>query len=124
MIFIAKGNAYFGQTEKDDSGNIVKKIPPRFEESEQGSCVAVGKMDSETNKQIGSADIFADWQAAEFLGKVLELIEPKRQTNIPNFGKIISRAYKDGFDVCQYCDGLQCQNCIVDEWKNETEDEQ
>ncbi len=70
MIFIAKGNAYFGQTEKD------------------------------------------------------ELIEPKRQTNIPNFGKIISRAYKDGFDVCQYCDGLQCQNCIVDEWKNETEDEQ
>lgn len=120
MIFVSKGNMYLGETQKDKNGNVVKHIPPRFEESEQGSCVAIGKMNSETNEQIGSADVFADWQAAEFLSKILELVSPRRKTNLPDFKKIFSDAYKDRVDFCDYCcDVSQCQNCIVNKWKIE-----
>ena len=118
MIFIEKGNVYLGETHIDNTGNIVKNSPPRFEKSEQGSCVAVGRMNAETNEQIGLVDCFGDWQTAEILSKVIELIAPCRQTNIPNFKEIISKAYKDGVDFCEYCNG-QCEYCIVDNWKNE-----
>lgn len=125
MIFIAKGNAYIGQIKRDQDGNITEQIPPRFEETPDGSCVAVGIINSETNEQEGAAEIFGDWQAAQFLAKTLEYIAPKRPVNLPDFKEIVRRAYDDGTDICEYCglDFSRCRDCIVEEWKNETEEE-
>lgn len=123
MIFIAKGNAFLGQTKTDKDGNVVERTPPRFDEAEDGGCVAVGIINPDTNQQEGSADIFGDWQAAEYLQRVLELLNPRRKTNIPNLREIIHDAYNDGgVDICEYCGSTNCSNCIIDEWKNETEE--
>lgn len=123
MIFITKGIFYMGITQRDADGNITKQTPPRFEETPDGSCVAVGIINSDTNEQEGAAEIFGDWDAAHFLAKTLEYIAPTRPVNIPDFKEIIHKAYTDGTDICQYCtcNVTPCRDCIVEEWKNDTE---
>jgi hypothetical protein len=67
--------------------------------------------------------IFGDWDAANYLAKVVELIRPNRQINIPDLEALIRAAYKDGFDLCQYCPDCNCRDCIVNEWKGDPDDE-
>lgn len=126
MIFIAKGVCHLGRVEKDKDGNVTEEIPPYFEEKPDGSSVVVGIINSETKEQEGDADIFGDWDAAQYLTKVLQLIAPKRPVNIPNFKEIVRNAYNDGTDICEHCsrDFIFCRDCIVEEWKNETEEDQ
>lgn len=106
MIFLEKGDFRF------ENG-------PKFELNDNGGSVIVGKLDSETREQVGEADIFGDFNAIGYLTKILEFLQPKRTVNIPNFKEMFSSAFNDNVDMCDYCEGLHYDNCIVSEWKEE-----
>ena len=53
----------------------------------------------------------------------VELIHPNRQINIPNLEAMIRAAAKDGVDICTYCPDYNCRGCIVNEWKEDPDDE-
>lgn len=123
MIFLATGNCYLGQTKRDKNNNIIEQIPPHFEHEEDGSCVIVGKLNSETMEQTGDADVFADYQASAYLKETLKLLNPSRKLDIPNFKVMIMAALRDDIDICDYCEDFQCRDCIIKEWKQEAEQE-
>lgn len=123
LVFIATGHTHLGMTSVGKDGNITKQTPARFEYAPGGPCVAVGKMDPDTMEpRDDTVSVFGDWDAAGYLAAVLELLEPGRQVNIPDFKAIIKAAYEqDGDDlVCDYCQIHNCPDCIVREWKDET----
>ena len=120
-IFLATGNATLGRTERDKDGNVVKEIPANFEFADDGGCVAIGPLDPDTNMPQSVSGLFGDWDAAGYMAKVLELLKPSRPVNIPDFASIIQAAIKDGVDVCDYCQGLNCCDCAVREWKEDAE---
>lgn len=124
MIFLATGTVTLGMTKRDKDGNVVSSTPARFTWDDKGGSIAIGYMDDKT-KEINeeSVSIFGDWDAAGYLKEAMDRLKPRRQINIPDFKAIIQKAYtEDGNDlVCDYCQGLNCRDCIVREWKEEVE---
>lgn len=127
LIFLAKGNARMGMNRVDKDGKITESILPKFETAPDGGCIAIGELDSDSMEQNGAADIFGDYDAAGYLAKVLELLKPSRQINIPDFRDILraSQADHDRDYFCEHCRdfGHRCLNCIVTQWREELEDE-
>lgn len=122
MIFLATGNCYLGRKDIDKYGKIIKEIPPRFENDDNGSCVVIGKLNPDTMEQIGVADIFGDFNASGYLNKALKLLNPQRDIDIPNFKAIVCSMLHDNIDICDNCFEMNCKNCIVSEWKREAEE--
>lgn len=120
-IFLAKGNAYLGQNKTDKDGNITESKPAHFETSDDGPCIALGKIDLDTMEVKGIECVYGDFQASGYLQGVLDLLQPKRKTDIPDFKGMLREARGDGFDICNYCkmDGYQCRDCIVTRWNSE-----
>lgn len=82
--------------------------------------MAIVPLNQDTMEPNGPAEVFGDWQAAQYLAEVVELIHPNRQINVPDLEAMIRRAAKDGLDLCEYCDGpYMCQECIVKEWRED-----
>lgn len=124
-IFLATGNATMGNTTRDKDGNVIESTPAKFEFADDGPCVAVGLLDPETSMPQGVDGLFGDWDAAGYLVKALELLNPRRQINIPDFKAIIKAAIEtDNIDFCDYCPrmGYDCRDCAVTEWKGEIEE--
>ena len=121
LVFLAKGKAHLGCTRTDEHGNVISTTPSRFELDPDGGCIGVGALDPETMAPIGEAALFGDWDAAGYLSRVLELAQPTRAVNIPDFKAMFRAAAEDGDEdvFCQYCTGLNCRDCIVREWKEE-----
>lgn len=68
----------------------------------------------DTMEPDGAAEISGDWQAAQYLARVVELIHPNRQINMPDLEAVIQRTDMDGLGICGYCtDPYMCQDCIV-----------
>ena len=126
IIFLAKGTCTMGITTRDKDGNIVESKPAQFTYDDHGGSVVVGELDPETMKPAEPVDnVYGDWDAAGYLAKVLELMNPRRGVNIPDLKAIVQRAYKeDGNDlICDYCHDFKCRDCIVNEWKEAAEDD-
>jgi len=125
MIFLAVGNAYMGMSARDADGNITTKTPPRWENDPAGGCVIVGKLDPETMEQDGPASVYGDYMAAQYLDRALELLRPQRALNIPDLKSIVQAAARDGDEdfLCEHCNGFNCRDCIITEWKEEVEDD-
>lgn len=120
MIFMGTGSAHLGVVKKDAEGRVISRTEPRWESEPGGGCVAMGLLDPETMKPIeDGVEFFGDWDAAHYLARALELLEPNRQTNIPDLPSIIRAAVKDDMDICDYCKDRpgRCMDCIVNEWK-------
>lgn len=121
MLFISKGNVQLGQTKTDEDGNVISHTDATFSTDENGSCVAVGEVDEDATELKLSIDhIYGDFAAAEYLGLILEKLNPQRQTNLPDFKGIVKTALKNGTVFCDYCSNpICCTDCIVNEWMNE-----
>lgn len=124
MFFVGVGTTYLGRSTTGPDGQIISATPPRFEPDPNGTSVVVGKLNPDTIEPEGSAEPYGNWQAAEYLGRVLELLHPNRQINIPNLKDITLHAAEQGIDICDYCSGCHCRCCIINEWKEERRDEQ
>ena len=86
----------------------------------------VGKLDLETMKPTEPVEnVYGDWDAASYLAKALELLKPGRRVNIPDIKSMVQNLWKDaGIDICEHChDYYNCRDCIVNEWKEEAENE-
>lgn len=120
IVCIGLGNATLGHKQYGPDGKVVSETPAKWEPDPEGGCVAVWTMDAETKEITGPADVFGDWDAAGYLGRVLERIKPGRKINVPDLKKIFKSADDDGIDLCDYCkDGpcWCCDDCIVRQWK-------
>ena len=124
IICIAKGTATIGLMTRGADGQIISQTPARWEHDPDGGCVALWTMNPETEEQEAPARIYGDWQASEYLGDVLAELKPRRKVNLPDFKAIVRAAMADGMDICVYCQSFGCNECIVNEWKNERNDEE
>lgn len=124
MIFLGTGHCHLGRFDKDEDGNIKETSPAHFEFADGGPCVAIGTVDLEAkdvNDAFTLTDIFGDYDAAGYLTRAMEQLKPTRPVNIPDFAAIIQAAIKDGVNFCDYCQGLNCRDCAVEEWKENAE---
>lgn len=120
IISIGVGNCTLGRRQTDRDGNVVSETPAKFEVDPAGSCVAIVPLNPDTMEPDGPAEVFGDWQAGQYLAKVLEMLQPTRKTNLPDLEAMIRRAALDGLDLCDYCeDCYMCRDCIVKEWKED-----
>lgn len=120
IISIGVGTCTLGRRQLDKDGNVVKETPASWEADPEGGSVAIVPLNPETMEQDGPVEIFGDWQAGQYLARVVELIHPNRQINVPDLEAMIRRAAMDGLDLCEYCeDCYMCRDCIVKEWKED-----
>lgn len=121
-LFIAVGDCILHCKETDADGNIVEESSAQFIYTPDGGSVAIGRLNIENDgmEPDGPAEIFADWDAAGYLAKVLEILQPTRSINFPDVKAILEAAVEDGnFDyLCEYCTLFPCGNCIIEDWKN------
>lgn len=119
-IFIARGHCTLGRVKREADGSVTEISQATFEFAPDGGSVAIGPLDAETGKPKEIEGVYGDWDAAGYLSAVLKEMAPNRTINIPDFEAIIKAAYAEGNDlVCDYCQSLNCPNCIVREWKDE-----
>ena len=123
LIGIGVGTTHLARRQVDADGNIKSETSAKWEPDPEGGSVAVWPLNPETMEPDSPAEIFGDWDAAGYLAKVVELIRPNRQINIPDLEALIRAAHKDGFDLCDYCPDCNCRDCIVNEWKGDPDDE-
>ena len=123
IICLGVGTATLGTCKRNKAGEIVEQTPAKWEADQQGGSVCLWQADPETMEPAAPAELFGDWQAAEYLGRALELLQPQRGINVPNLQQMIRRALADGFDLCDYCQDCNCRVCIMNEWKGDTDDE-
>lgn len=120
IISIGVGTCTLGRRQVDKEGNVVSETPAQWEVDPAGGSVAVVPLNPETMEPDGAAEIYGDWQAAQYLARVVELIRPNRPINVPNLADMIRAAAEDGLDLCEYCwVPCMCQDCIVKEWKED-----
>ena len=124
-LFIATATVRLGQTTTDKDGNVIKHTKPSCEFVPAGGSVIVGKLKitDDSMEPDGPVDVFGDWDAAAYLRRALEIIEPKRRHNIPDFEGIIKDMVAQSFDKdCPFierCKTMYCRDCIVNEWTKE-----
>lgn len=123
IICIAKGTATMGCRTTDKDGKVISQTPARWEPNPNGGCVALWTADPETMEPVTPAEIFGDYQAAEYLAAVLEKLRPTRLVNVPDLAGIIRAAYKSGVDICDNCQDFRCNTCVVNDWKEDPDDE-
>lgn len=102
IICIAKGTATMGRKTTDKDGKVISQTPARWEPNPDGGCVALWTMDPETMEPDAPAEIFGDWQAAEYMSAVLDKLRPTRPVNVPDLPALIHAAAEDGLDICAY----------------------
>lgn len=123
LIGIGVGTAHMGSMKTGPHGEVLSVTPTRWETDPAGGCVAIWPLNPETMEPDGPAEIFGDWDAAGYLARALELLKPTRQINVPDLEAMIRAAHKDGFDVCNYCPDFRYNDCIVNRWKGDPDDE-
>lgn len=141
-IYLSVGNVTIGTTKTDKDGKVISKTKPQFEEDPDGACIVVGKAKFGKIDPCGqdilvpdkNVDVYGNWQAAEYLKCAVELLQPSRPINIPNFRAIVREAVRQGVDICECCDpGANqkdgdiwhtpfCGDCIAREWIEEQEE--
>ena len=84
-----------GRICRDKDGNITEQSTARWDVDPAGGSVAIWPMDPEKMEPSGPAEVYGDWDAAAYLCRVVELIHPNRQINIPNLEAMIRAAAKD-----------------------------
>lgn len=130
-LFMAVGTCRLGRTTRDKDGNIVSQTTASFEPGPEGGSIAVGRLkfigEGCEMEQDGPADIFADWDAGAYLARALEILQPGREVNVPDFRAVIKAAAEDDNPefFCEYCRQAgfrDCRYCVVKEIMEELEE--
>ena len=120
IISIGVGTCTMGRRQTDRDGKVVSETPAQWVVDLAGGSVAIVPLNPDTMEPDGAAEIYGDWQASSYLARVVELIHPNRQINVPELATMVRAANKDGLDLCEYCpDPYMCRDCIVKEWKED-----
>ena len=90
------GTAKMGRICKDKAGNVTEQSTARWDADPTGGSVAIWPMDPEKMEPSGPAEVYGDWDAAAYLRRVVELIHPNRQINIPDLEAMIRAAERPG----------------------------
>ena len=96
VIGIGVGTAKMGRICRDKDGNITEQSTARWDADPAGGSVAIWPMDPEKMEPSGPAEVYGDWDAAAYLRRVVELIHPNRQINIPDLEAMIRAAERPG----------------------------
>ena len=96
VIGIGVGTAKMGRICKDKAGNVTEQSTARWDADPTGGSVAIWPMDPEKMEPSGPAEVYGDWDAAAYLRRVVELIHPNRQINIPDLEAMIRAAERPG----------------------------
>lgn len=125
IVCIGIGDAVMGCRTLGQNGEVLSETKGHWSSNPEGGTVAIWEMDAETQKSDGPAEVYGDWDAARYLSRVLELLQPRRRTNVPDLKAMVLAALKDGIDLCDYCQQWWCGccGCIITEWKEEQCDE-
>ena len=123
IICIGKGTTTLGTSKTNQAGAITERTAAKWEPDPQGGSVCLWQANPNTMEPMGAAEVFGDWQAAEYLGRVLELLNPGRGIDVPKLPQMIRRAMADGVNICDYCGDFNCRDCIVNDWKGDNDDE-
>lgn len=128
-LFMAVGTCRMGHTTRDGAGNVVEHTDPSFTPDPNGGSVIVGriKFTDDAMEQDGPAEIFGDWDAAGYLGHVMEVLQPTRRPNIPDIKAIVLDMVKGHFDTdcpfMDHCQSVNCRDCIITQWIEEMKEE-
>ena len=117
VIGIGVGTAKMGRICKDKAGNVTEQSTARWDADPTGGSVAIWPMDPEKMEPSGPAEVYGDWDAAGGTDPP----KPADQHTGPG-GHDPSRR-KAGEDICTYCPDYNCRDCIVNEWKEDPDDE-
>lgn len=125
IVCIGIGDATMGRRTLGPNGEVVSETKAHWESNPQGGSVAVWTASEKTDEPEGPVELYGDWDAAHYLPRVLELLHPHRQLNVPDLKSMILAAEKDGYGLCDYCQrhGYDCRDCIITEWKEGHHDE-
>ena len=126
MVFLAKCTFTLGHTTRAKDGNIIEEIPAKCELDHDGDSVAVGVLDDDTMEQVGDAELYGDFDPWGYLSEALKLLAPKRAGNIPDFESYVKKKYReyrgDGCPFSDYCESINCVDCIVHRWMEEADE--
>lgn len=126
IVCIGRGTATLAQYKIHEDGTKTLETKANWQPSQGGGSIAIFKMDADTNKVTTSAEVFGDWQAVEYLGRVLELLGPGRRTNLPPLESIIKSMTEGTFftecPLLEHCPAEICADCIVQEWIEEAKE--
>ena len=129
-LFMAHGTVHLGVIRRLEGGKE-ETVPPKFEEDDKGGCIIVGKAkfedqgDSFKMVQDGPADVFGDFDAWGYIHRIVELLQPVRAINMPDFEELVKHQARHGGDICGGCTGgRSCSDCLVQQWKDEAEEEE
>ena len=117
LVFLATCNAVAGIAPGKDYA------PLKAFFADDGALVTVGELDYVTGCPTRRAEIFPAGDAAGYLKRAMELLNPACKVNIPDLAAITRALYRDKVDVCEYCRTYNCRDCIVDQWKEAEEDD-
>lgn len=125
VVCIGIGDAVMGCRTLGPNGEVIKETKAHWDHNPEGGAVAIWTTDGETDEPEASLEVYGDWDAAHYLARVLELLHPRRQINVPDLKGMILAADRDGYGLCDYCQrcGYDCRDCIITEWKEEGHDE-
>lgn len=124
VIGIGVGDAIMGRTRRDENGNIMEQSAARWDANPPAVRWRSGQWTRRRWNRAGRRKCTGTGDAARYLARVVDLIHPNRQINIPDLEAMIRAAAKDGVDICTYCPDYNCRDCIVNEWKEDADDEQ
>lgn len=123
VIGIGVGTATLGRICRDKDGNITEQSTARWDADPPADRWQSGQWTRRRWNRAGRRRCTGTGTRPPTSCRVVELIHPNRQINIPNLEAMIRAAAKDGVDICTYCPDYNCRGCIVNEWKEDPDDE-
>jgi hypothetical protein len=126
-VIVQRGAYRLGYVSRDKDGNVTKERPERWEPDTSGCAILVCDYDTENDKAVGVADLFAAWDSHGLEKRIREKLALTRR-NFPTPDELYKWAKDRGMqnaDFCEICEGVcagyDCRICPIETIKAETE---
>ena len=115
-IVVERGVLTLGSHTTDADGNIISRTPQRWDARDDGQCLIVCPVDTETYEPLCDASICHIRDTEALLTLLLDALGLSFR-NTPDLAAIWRAAAEDGVDLCHYCQETidKCGECILRE---------